>query len=179
MDAGLIVAIVVGALILLALFVLLGRKGRDRKLEANRHEAREIRRGADVDRAQADKSRAEADVEAAEARSQEAHARERSLEAEDQQREARDRHLEAASLDPDVDEREAEERYDREQDPRGATTHGYGESDVAAPDRAREDEHVEHHERTETGDAERERHFERNDQGEVVRDEERRQPRER
>jgi len=47
MDAGVIIAIVVGVLILLALLFLLGRKGRQRKLEANRHQAREIRREAE------------------------------------------------------------------------------------------------------------------------------------
>jgi hypothetical protein len=38
-------------------------------------------------------------------------------------------------------------------------------------------EPVEHHERTETPGEERERHFERNEQGEVVRDEEYQEPR--
>ena len=113
MDAGVIVAIVVGVLILVALFALLGRKSRDRKLEANRHEAREIRREAEVSRAQADKTRAEADAQAAEARRQDALARERAAEADVQQREAHERHREADDLDPDVD---------------GVTAHGYGEN---------------------------------------------------
>lgn len=175
MDAGVIVAIVVVALILLALFVLLGRKGRQRKLEANRDQAREIRREAEVGRARADKERAEADVEAAEARRQEAQARERGMRADEKHREARDRHLEAASLDPDVDEKEVRERYDRDPDNvEGVTAHGYGEGD---PERGEGGERVEHYERTETADEEHERRFARNDDGEVVRDEERHQPR--
>jgi hypothetical protein len=180
MDTGVIIAIVVAALILLALLVLLGRKGRERKLETNRHEAREIRRGAEVNRAQADKTRAEADVQAAEARRQEAQARERAAEADEQHREARERHLEAARLDPDVDEREAAEQFDREHGHYGITSHGHGEPGAAEQDRDRagaDDEHVEHYERTETADVERERTFERDDQGQVVRDEERQRPR--
>jgi F0F1-type ATP synthase membrane subunit b/b' len=181
MDAGVIIAIVVGVLILLALFALLGKKGRDRKLESNRHEAREIRRGAEVSRAQADQTRADADVQAAEARRQEAQSRERAAEADDKHREARERHLEAARLDPDVDEKEAAEQFDREHGHYGITSHGYGEGESAEQDRGgvddRDDEHVEHYERTETADVERERHFERDDQGDVVRDDERQRPR--
>jgi FtsZ-interacting cell division protein ZipA len=182
MDAWVIIVIVVAALILLALFVLLGRKGRERKLESNRQEAREVRRGAEVDRAQADKSRAEADVKAAEARRQEAQARERSAHADEQQREARERHLEAARLDPDVDEDEAAAQYDREQARRGGASPAYDEPG-AGTDREgtvadrRGDEHVEHYERTETADTERERVYEQDDRGDVVRDEERERPR--
>ena len=204
MDTGVIIAIVVGALILLALLALLAKRGRDRKLESNRQEAREIRRGAEVSRAQADKTQAEADVQAAEARRQEAQSRQRAAEAEEQQREARERHLEAARLDPDVDEREVERQYDEGRTGQGITSHGYGESggergavtqdrdrdgvdDRAEADKPslkervfggdRDDEGVEHYERTETADVERERTYERNDQGEVVRDEERQRPR--
>jgi len=79
MDAGVIIAIVVGALILLALFVVLGKTGSERRKETRREEARE-----------------------------------RAAEAEEQHRDARDRHIHAASVDPDVDEREAAERFDRE-----------------------------------------------------------------
>ena len=77
MDIGVIIVIVVVALILLALFAFVGRKGRERKLETRRHEAREIGREAEVHRAEADRTRAEADAQAAEARRQEALARER------------------------------------------------------------------------------------------------------
>ena len=113
MDIGVIIAIVVVALILLALFVFIGRKGRQRKLETRRHEAREIGREADLHRADADKTRAEADAQAAEARRQEALARERAEEAEEKHRQARDRHIEAASRHPDMDEKEAAAEFDR------------------------------------------------------------------
>ena len=76
MDTGVIIAIVVGALILLALLWLLGRRARDRKLDTRRGEAREIRREAEVSRAQADRTRAEAEERAARARREEAGARE-------------------------------------------------------------------------------------------------------
>jgi hypothetical protein len=179
MSTGVIIAIIVAALIVLALVVLLSRKGRERKLESNRQEARELRRGAEVDRASADKTQAEADIKAAEARRHDAEARESAADAEEQQREARERHLEAARLDPDVDESEAAEQYDQEQGRKhGITSHGY-ESDAPSGDRDpdRGDERVEHYERTETADSERERVYEQDDSGDVVRDEESRRPR--
>ena len=182
MDTGVIIAIVVAALIVLALLMLLSRKGRERKHEANRHEAREIRREAEVGRAQADKTKADADVKAAEARRQEAQAREQAAEADERHREVRERHLEAARLDPDVDEKEAAERYDRD-GPDGITAHGYGEHDDSGAGAARapsgdlDNQSVEHHEHTETAGVEHERHYERDDEGNVVRDEEREHPR--
>ena len=166
MSTGAIIAIVVAALIVLAILWLVGRRSRERRLDNRRHEAGEIRREAEVGRAQADRTKAEADGRAARARREEATAREQSVVAEDQQREARDRHLEAAALDPDVDEKEAAERYDRG-GVEGITSHGGGENGDG----------VEHHEQTRTPTEERERHFERDEQGEVVRDEERREPR--
>jgi hypothetical protein len=176
MDTWVIIAIVVAVLILLALFALLGRKGRDRKHEANRREAREIRRGAEVDRAGADKARAEADVQSAEARRKEAEARERAADADEKHRDARERHLEAARLDPDVDEDEAARQYDEEHARRQGVTSPGESGDLAdrAPGR---DDRVEHYERTETPDTERERVYEQDDQGDVVRDEERQRPR--
>jgi F0F1-type ATP synthase membrane subunit b/b' len=169
MSTGLIIAIVIAALILLALFWFVGRKGRERRLETRRHEAREIRREADVSRAQADRTRAEAEAQAAEARRQEALARERGAQAEEQHREARERHIEAARRDPDMDEDEAAAQFDREHaDRRDWTTH---------QDATTGSEAVSHREHTETPDVERERRFERNEQGEVVRDEEYEEPR--
>jgi hypothetical protein len=186
MDAGVIIAIVVAALIVLALLALLGRRGRERKLESNRREAREIRREAEVERAHADKTRAEADAQAAEARRQDALARERAAEADQRHHEARDRHLEAASLDPDVDEQAAEAQYDREHSEHGITAHGYdGESEENGKPGLKErvfgskegEESVQHYERTETPESERERRFERDEHGNVVRDEESEHPR--
>jgi hypothetical protein len=183
MDTGVIIAIVVAALILLALFMLLGKKGRDKKKESNRQEAREIRRGAEVERAQADQTRADADVKEAEARRADAQARETAAEADERQRAARERHLEAARLDPDVDEHEAAEQYDQDQGRKhGITSHGYGESDSDESNRGavsadRDNEGVEHYERTETAGVERERVYEQDDSGDVVRDEERQRPR--
>jgi FtsZ-interacting cell division protein ZipA len=176
MDTWLIIVIIVAVLLLLALIALMASRGRDRKHEANRREAREIRRGAEVDRAGADKARAEADVEAAEARRKEAQARERAADADEKQRDARERHLEAARLDPDVDEKEAARQYDEEHARRHGGTSPGESGDVA--DRATgRDDRVEHYERTETPDTERERVYEQDDQGDVVRDEERQRPR--
>ena len=103
MDAGVIVAIVVGAIILIALFALLGKKGRERKLETRRTEAHELRREAQVRQSQADRHKAEADERAARARKEQAIAEEQAAHAEKHSRFARDRHEKAADLDPDSD----------------------------------------------------------------------------
>jgi hypothetical protein len=172
MDTGVIIAIVVAALILLALFWFLGRKGRERKHETRRHEAREIAREADLSKAQADKTRAEAEAQSAEARRQDALARERTHEAEEQHREARERHIEAAKKHPDMDEDEAAEQFDREHAAGTGGATAMGGAGATADDAS-----VEHYERTATPDEEHERRFERNEQGEVVRDEEYQEPR--
>jgi F0F1-type ATP synthase membrane subunit b/b' len=163
MSTGLIIAIVIAALILLALFWFVGRKGRERKLETRRHEAREIGREAELSRAEADKTRAEAEAQSAEARRQDALARERAAAADEQHREARERHIEAAKKHPDMDEDEAAAQFDREHGARDDTRYEGGA--------------ISHQEHTETPDVERERRFERNEQGEVVRDEEYEEPR--
>jgi hypothetical protein len=113
MSAGLIVAIVVVALLVLAALVLLARKGRQKRLDARRSEAREIRREAEVSTAQADRTRAEADERGARARREEARAREHAVRAEARSGEARERHLDAARKDPDADEDEVAGRFDR------------------------------------------------------------------
>ena len=207
MDTGVIIAIVVGVLILLALLWFLGRKGRERRHETRRVEAREIRREAEVGSAQADKTRAEAEAQAAEARRQEALARERQATADEQHREARERHIEAARKDPDMDPDEAAAEFDRRQaeggtttgGPTGATTGGAtggigtGAGTTTGADatgpaptgadttgaRPAGDQSVEHYERTSEPGVERERRFERDEQGDVVRDEQIEQPRRR
>jgi FtsZ-interacting cell division protein ZipA len=121
MSTGLIIAIVIVALIVLAALLIVGRKGRQKRHETRRGEAREIRREAEVSRAHADHSRAEADERAARARREEAGARRHAAEADARAHEARERHLDAARRDPDTDEDEFAERYDRE--------HGAGRGD--------------------------------------------------
>ena len=162
MDTGVIIAIVGAALILLAVLWFAGRKGRERRYETRKTEAHEIRREAEVGRAQADRTRAEADAQAAEAKRQDALARERAASADDQHREARERHIEAAKKDPDADPDEAAAEYDR--------THAETATNGG-------DQSVEHYERTDAPDMERERRFERDQDGEVVRDEQYEQPR--
>jgi F0F1-type ATP synthase membrane subunit b/b' len=183
MSTGLIIAIVIAALILLAVLWFVGRKGRERRLETRRDEAREIRREAEVGRAQADKTRAEAEAQAAEARRQDALARERSASAEEQHQEARERHIEAAKKDPDADPDEAAAEFDRrhaETAGTGTTGTGTTDADTTATDRPDvpgRDQSVEHYERTSEPGAERERRFERDEEGDVVRDETYEQPR--
>ena len=169
MDTGVIIAIVVAALILLAVLWFAGRKGRERRFETRRHEAREIRREAEVGTAQADRTRAEADVQAAEARRQEAQARESAATADEQHRAARERHIEAAEKDPDADPDEAAAQFDRER----AQTSTAG----TAANGTDGDQSVEHYEHTSEPGVETERRYERDEDGEVVRDEQYEQPR--
>ena len=183
MDTGVIVAIVVGVLIVLALVWFLGRAGRSRRDETHRAEAREMRREADVGSAKADRTRAEADAQAAEARRQEALARERSVSADEQHREARERHIEAAEKDPDADPDEAAAEFDsRHAETTGTGTTGADTTgaDTAAtdqPDVPGRDQSVEHYERTSEPEGDSERRFERDQEGDVVRDETYEQPR--
>ena len=85
MDTGVIIAIAVAVLIVLAILWFAGRKGRERRLDTRRDQAREIRREAEVGTAQADRTRAEAEAQAAEAKRQDALARERAASAEEQE----------------------------------------------------------------------------------------------
>ena len=154
----------VAALLVLALLWLLGRRApRAQARYASRRGAGDParRRSAALRRT----ARARRPRNARRARREEATAREQAAHAESKQEEARDRHLQAASVDPDVDEREAAEL--RPEAPGRITSHGGGEDDGG----------VEHHEETRTADEEHERHYERDEEGDVVRDEEYRRPR--
>jgi F0F1-type ATP synthase membrane subunit b/b' len=102
MSAGAIIAIVIGALIVLALVMWLGKRSRDRAHETRRHEAREIRREAEVRGAEADQLGAEADERAARARREEAEARQQAVRAEEQRVEAEHEHARAHDIDPDT-----------------------------------------------------------------------------
>ena len=168
MDTGVIIAIVAAVLILLAVLWFAARKGREQRHETRRTEAREIRREAEVGRAQADKTRAEAEAQAAEAKRQDAMARERAASADDQHREARERHIEAAKKDPDADPDEAAAEFDRQDT---------GTADATSDRTDGEDQSVEHYEHTSQPGTEHERRFERDEDGEVVRDEQYEQPR--
>ena len=162
MDTGVIIAIVIGVLLLVALFALLGKRGKERKNETRRVESREIKREAEVKDAQADRVSAESEERAARARREEAMAREQAAEAQQHKREAHEHHAKAHDLDPDA---KGEYRPDD-----GATA---GTDDRATRTSADSDDGaVEHYERTETSDQEHERRFARNEQGEVVADEE-------
>jgi F0F1-type ATP synthase membrane subunit b/b' len=102
MSTGAIIAIVIAAVIVLALVMWLGKRSRDRAHETRRHEAREIRREAEVHGAEADQLKAEADERAARARREEAEARQQAVRAEEQRREAEHRHARAHDIDPDT-----------------------------------------------------------------------------
>jgi F0F1-type ATP synthase membrane subunit b/b' len=120
MDAGAIIAIVIGALIVLALVLWLGKRSRDRARETRRHEAREIRREAEVRSAEADQIGAEAEERAARARREEAQARQQAARAEEQRLEAEHEHARAHDIDPDTKgdyEPTEERRFTREPGP--------------------------------------------------------------
>jgi flagellar biosynthesis/type III secretory pathway M-ring protein FliF/YscJ len=103
MDTGLVIAIVVAALIVLALVVLIGRKSRARRHERLRTEAGEHREEARIGAARADREQAEAEERAARARAELAQADEQATRAGRERRTAEERHRHAAKLDPDAD----------------------------------------------------------------------------
>jgi hypothetical protein len=102
-DIGLIIAIVIVAVALLALFVLVGRRRKAARLEERRVEAHEHREEARIRGARAERTRAEAEERAARARREQAVADEQAAAAGREQRFARERHREADELDPDRD----------------------------------------------------------------------------
>ena len=102
MSTGAIIAIVIGVLILLALIVWVSRRSRAARHESRRHEAREIRREAEVRTAEADQMSAEAEERAARARREEAEARQQAARAEEHRREADEHHARAHNVDPDT-----------------------------------------------------------------------------
>jgi hypothetical protein len=104
MDTGVIIAIVVGALVLIAAIVLASRMARERRLEGKRDQAREVRQEAQIRGAKADRQHAEAEERAARARKEQAIAEEQAAKADEHRRFARDRHVEADKIDPDADD---------------------------------------------------------------------------
>ena len=120
MSTGAIVAIVIGALILIALLVLMARRGRERKMENMRVEAQEHRsqarvraRTADREQAEADeaaarakKARAVAEEQAAQARRAETEAEAKEDHAHHERTQAEQLHGRATEIDPDAGEGE-------------------------------------------------------------------------
>ena len=116
------IAIIVGAVVLLALIAIALMGARKKRLDSRREQAGELRneaqrhgRLAERQRAEADeraarakKAEAEAEEKAAVARRERALAEQRETVAGRQERFARGRHEEAQSVDPDVDEDSAD-----------------------------------------------------------------------
>ena len=101
MDAGVIVAIVVGAILLIALFSFVGRRKRDQRHEQRRLQARAHREEARVRSARATRAEAEAEERAARAKKEQALAEEQATAAKRERRFARSKEQRAAELDPD------------------------------------------------------------------------------
>src|SRR5437763_4572678 len=126
MSTGAIVAIAVGAVIVLAIILVLGRMARNRRLERRRGQARELRQEASARsqraeevRASADEATARAERRQAEADEQTAKARKDSVAAEREGEHAaeeilaaRTRHDRAREIDPDTDDSAEHEAAD-------------------------------------------------------------------
>jgi hypothetical protein len=124
------VAIVIGAVLVIALLVLLARRGRERRMENMRLEAQEHRdearvraRSADRDQAEADeaaarakKARAIAEEQAAQARRAEAEAEAKADHARHERGQADELHERAGELDPDADGDGERRRFGRDED---------------------------------------------------------------
>ena len=123
MSTGAIVAIAVGAVIVLAIILVLGRMARDRRLERRRGEASElhqeasargqraeqVRASADEAAARAERRKAEADEQAAKARKDSVEAEREGEHAAEEILAARTRHDRAREVDPDLDDSAHEE----------------------------------------------------------------------
>jgi FtsZ-interacting cell division protein ZipA len=113
MDVGVIIAIVVAAIILIALFAFMSRKAKGKRHEQRRVEARSHREEARVRSARATRAEAEAEERAARAKREQALAEEQAATAERERRFARSKERAAAELDPDGD-RTRDPRQERE-----------------------------------------------------------------
>lgn len=130
MSTGAIVAIVIGALLVIALLVFLAKRGRERRFENMRLEAQEHRdearvraRSADRDQAEADeaaarskKARAIAEEQAAQARRAEAEAEAKADHARHEREHADSLHQRAGEIDPDADGEQDNRRFGRDED---------------------------------------------------------------
>jgi FtsZ-interacting cell division protein ZipA len=133
MDTGAIIAIVVGAVLLIAIAVFVSRAARARKLEARRNEAGELRQeamqrdltaqrhraAAEEKAAIADQAEAEARQQAAVAQRERAEASDRAAVAEREGRLAREHQERAYEVDPDAEstDEDTDERWQRNEEP--------------------------------------------------------------
>jgi F0F1-type ATP synthase membrane subunit b/b' len=123
MSTGAIIAVIVGAVLVLALIWAIAHTAGQKRRAARREEARELRTQARSQSAQAEGARASADEQAAQARRSEAEAEElaakarkdraaaeqRAMEAERQSEAARSHHDQARQVDPDMSDSGHEE----------------------------------------------------------------------
>ena len=130
MSTGAVIAIAIGAVLLLAVIGLVGVFVRRRRVETRREQAGELRQeaqarelratregaAADEQAARARQSQAQAEEKAAVARREGAEAQQRAEAAEGERRFARDRHEEARSVDPDAVDDEGGRAGDRERE---------------------------------------------------------------
>jgi uncharacterized protein YlxW (UPF0749 family) len=101
-EAALIVALVLGALVVVVLLVVLGKRKAGHTKQVRREEAEEHRGLAHVAELQAEQQAAEAEERAARARKEHLEAEQQALEAERARTEAGEMRDKADRLDPDV-----------------------------------------------------------------------------
>ena len=147
MSTGAIIAIVIGAILLVALIALVARAAGQRRLERRREAAGEQRDQArtraiqaesaratsDERAARAQRAEAEAEEKAAQARREGAVAQQSSAEAERQSEAARAHHDRARRLDPDISDTGEEEAREIDDSVRGdKTREATSESDAGS-----------------------------------------------
>jgi F0F1-type ATP synthase membrane subunit b/b' len=129
MSTGAIIAVIVGAVIVLALIWAIARAAGQKRRAAHREEARELRTQARSRSVQAEGARASAEEQAAQARRSEAEAEElaakarkdraaaeQQMEAERESQAARNHHDEAREVDPEMSDTGHEEAITMDRD---------------------------------------------------------------
>jgi F0F1-type ATP synthase membrane subunit b/b' len=130
MSTGAIIAVIVGAVIVLALIWAIARAAGQKRRAAHREEARELRTQARSRSVQAEGARASAEEQAAQARRSEAEAEElaakarkdraaaeqQRMEAERESQAARNHHDEAREVDPEMSDTGHEEAITMDRD---------------------------------------------------------------
>jgi FtsZ-interacting cell division protein ZipA len=114
MSVGAVIAIVIGAIIIVALLGLVSRRQRVRRLAQRRVERDQHRDEARIRGARAERERATADEQAAAARRQAAEAEERSVRARQEAAVAEQHEARAREIDPDRDSTPEESRDNHE-----------------------------------------------------------------
>src|SRR4051794_33235915 len=113
MSTGAIVAIVIAAVVVAIVLFAVTRTARNKRLDARRGEARDLRHKAQARGLRAEREQALADEQAALAKRAQAEAQLRAQRAEQEGRFAREHHEKADSVDPDAGDGAEDDRTSR------------------------------------------------------------------